>query len=81
VKTITLASVLLTVFVAAPAAKAQNNDHSKGICPWPGTLDGVKTETHKVIFENEHVRVLEVTIRGSDMEKEELTFSHLVPGD
>src|SRR5215831_21319198 len=33
-------------------------------CSWPVNLDGVKAapETHKVIFENEHVRVLEVTI-------------------
>jgi hypothetical protein len=33
-------------------------------CPWPANLDGVKAapETHKVVFENEHVRVLEVII-------------------
>jgi hypothetical protein len=33
-------------------------------CPWPANLDAVKAapENHKVIFENEHVRVLEVTI-------------------
>ena len=66
VKTIALLSILVTIFVAAPAAKAQNDatNRSKGICPWPGNLDGVKAapENHKVIFENEHVRVLEVTI-------------------
>jgi hypothetical protein len=63
-KTTTLISVLLTILVAAPTAKTQNNNRPKGICPWPGDLDGVKAapETHKVIFENEHVRVLEVTI-------------------
>jgi hypothetical protein len=46
------------------SAQAQNSNRSKGICPWPGNLDGAKAapETHKVIFENEHVRVLEVTI-------------------
>jgi hypothetical protein len=33
-------------------------------CPWPANLDAVKAapENHKIIFENEHVRVLEVTI-------------------
>ena len=63
-KTIALLSFLVTILVAAPAAKAQINNRSKGICPWPGNLDGAKAapETHKVIFENEHVRVLEVTI-------------------
>ena len=37
---------------------------SKEACPWPENLDAVKAapENHKVIFENEHVRVLEVTI-------------------
>ena len=56
---------LLPYFVAAlfvfGSAQAQNNDRSKGICPWPGKLDGViaAPETHKVMFENEHVRVLE----------------------
>jgi mannose-6-phosphate isomerase-like protein (cupin superfamily) len=39
-------------------------NRSQETCPWPANLDGVKAapETHKVIFENEHVRVLEVTI-------------------
>lgn len=33
-------------------------------CPWPASMDAVKAapENHKVIFENEHVRVLEVTV-------------------
>jgi hypothetical protein len=40
------------------------NNRSRETCPWPANLDAVKAapETHKVIFENEHVRVLEVTI-------------------
>ena len=44
------------------AAIATNR--SKEACPWPENLDAVKAapENHKVIFENEHVRVLEVTI-------------------
>jgi hypothetical protein len=65
VKTIALLSILVTILVAAPAAKPQNETNpSKETCPWPGNLDGAKVapETHKVIFENEHVRVLEVTI-------------------
>jgi hypothetical protein len=65
VKTIAFLSILLTILVAVPAAKAQNEpNRSKEACPWPENLDAVKAapETHKVIFENEHVRVLEVTI-------------------
>ena len=64
-KTIALLSILLTILLAAPAARAQNEtNRSKEACPWPENLDAVKAapETHKVIFENEHVRVLEVTI-------------------
>jgi hypothetical protein len=50
--------------VVLGSAQARSNNRPKGVCPWPGELDGVKVapETHKVIFENEHVRVLEVTI-------------------
>jgi hypothetical protein len=65
VKTTALLAYFCTVFlVALGSAQAQNNNLSKGVCTWPGNLDGVKAapETHKVIFENEHVRVLEVTI-------------------
>lgn len=65
-KTIALLSILVTILVAAPATKAQNDatNRSKETCPWPANLDAVKAapENHKVIFENEHVRVLEVTI-------------------
>jgi len=65
VKTVAHLSILLTILVAAPAAKAQNEtNRSVKTCPWPANLDAVKAapETHKVIFENEHVRVLEVII-------------------
>ena len=57
-KTIAFLSIVVTILVAAPAGNAQN------ACPWPDNLDAVKAapENHKVIFENEHVRVLEVTI-------------------
>ena len=64
-KTIAIVSILATILVAAPAAKAQNEtNRSKQACPWPENLDAVKAapEIHKVILENEHVRVLEVTI-------------------
>ena len=39
-------------------------DRSQETCPWPADLDGAKAagKTHKIIFENENVRVLEVTI-------------------
>ena len=67
-KTFVRVIALLAYFVAAlmvdvGSAPAQSN-RAKGVCPWPGDLDGVKAapETHKVIFENEHVRVLQVTI-------------------
>ncbi len=64
-KTFAFLSILVTILVAAPAARPQDKtNRSQGVCPWPGDLDGVKAapETHKVIFENEHVRVLEVKI-------------------
>jgi hypothetical protein len=37
---------------------------SRETCPWPESMDAVNAApgNHKVIFENEHVRVLEVTI-------------------
>jgi len=65
VKTLALLAYFVTVLlVVLGSAQAQKDNRSKGICPWPGNLDGVKVapETHKVIFENEHVRVLEVII-------------------
>jgi hypothetical protein len=47
---------------ASKAGRTTNS--SKEACPWPQNLDAVKAapENHKVIFENEHVRVLEVVI-------------------
>ena len=65
VKTLALLAYFVTAFlVVFGSAQAQNDNGSKGICPWPGNLDGVKAapETHSVVFENEHVRVLEVII-------------------
>src|SRR6516165_7144281 len=65
VKTIALLSYFVTAFlVVVGSTQAQNNNLSGETCSWPANLDGVKDapETHKVIFENEHVRVLEVTI-------------------
>jgi hypothetical protein len=65
VKTIALIACFVTAFlVVLGSAQAQNNSRSKEPCPWPADLDAVKAapENHKVIFENEHVRVLEVTI-------------------
>ena len=64
-KTTAFLSILVTISVVVPAAKGQNETNSsKQACPWPENLDAVKAapENHKVIFENEHVRVLEVTI-------------------
>ena len=64
-KATALLSILVTILVAVPAAKGQNEtNRSQEACPWPENLDAVKAapENHKVIFENEHVRVLDVTI-------------------
>ena len=64
-KAIALHAYMVTAFLLVfGSAQAQNNNPSKRVCPWPGPLDSVKSapETHKVIFENEHVRVLDVTI-------------------
>ena len=62
-KTLRLLSCFLTIFLMIGSAQAQNNNHPKEACPW-ADLDAVKVAPviHKVIFENEHVRVLEVTI-------------------
>jgi hypothetical protein len=79
VKTFAFLSILVAILVAAPAARPQDKtDRSKGVCPWPGDLDGVKTapETHKVIFENEHVRVLEVIIPPH---RKEPVHTHCLP--
>lgn len=56
---IVLPAALLLWSTAALSAPRDNET-----CPWPANLDAVKAapENHKVIFENEHVRVLEVTI-------------------
>jgi len=78
-KTIALRVCLVAaLMVVVGSAQAQNNNPSKGVCPWPGNLDGVKVapETHKVIFENEHVRVLEVTIPPNSKEP---VHTHCLP--
>ncbi len=54
-KKIVLFAYFVTAFLGVlGSAQAQNSNRSKGICPWPGNLDGAKVapETHKVIFEN-----------------------------
>jgi Na+-transporting methylmalonyl-CoA/oxaloacetate decarboxylase gamma subunit len=57
VKTTAFLSILVTILVAIPTAKAQNETNpSREACPWPENLDAVKAA------ENEHVRVLEVAI-------------------
>ena len=65
-----VASLLLISALFACCASSQGAAPGKGdrsaerTCPWPANLDGViaAPETHKVIFENEQVRVLEVAI-------------------
>ena len=78
-KTIVLSAYFVIAFLGVVgSAQAQSNNRSKGICPWPGNLDGAKVapETHKIIFENEHVRVLEVTIPPHS---EEPVHTHCLP--
>jgi hypothetical protein len=73
VKAITFLSIVVAILVSAPAGKAQN------ACPWPDNLDAVKAapENHKVIFENEHVRVLKVEIAPHSKEP---IHAHCWPG-
>ena len=42
----------------------------KSPCPWPDTLDAVAAapKNHKVVLENEHVRVLDVTVLPGERE-------------
>jgi len=63
-KRIALLTYVSAFLVVLGSAQAQSNNRSSETCPWPANLDGVKAapETHKVIFENEHVRVLQVII-------------------
>jgi len=80
VKTIAFLSILVTILVAVPAATGQNEtNRSKQACPWPESLDAVKAapENHKVIFENEYVRVLKVTIAPHSREP---IHTHCWPG-
>jgi quercetin dioxygenase-like cupin family protein len=80
VKTIAFLSILVTMLLAVPAAKGQKEtNRSKETCPWPESLDAVKAapENHKAIFENEHVRVLDVTIAPHSKEP---IHTHCWPG-
>ncbi|HTY25103.1 MAG TPA: hypothetical protein VMC85_18365 [Desulfomonilaceae bacterium] len=80
-KTITFLWILVTILVAAPSANAQHatNGSAPEACPWPDNLDAVKAapENHKVIFENEHVRVLDVSIAAHSKEP---IHAHCWPG-
>jgi quercetin dioxygenase-like cupin family protein len=59
-----LISALFACCALSQAAAPGEGESAERACPWPANLDGViaAPETHKVIFENEQVRVLEVTI-------------------
>jgi hypothetical protein len=72
--------LIVSIFVAAPAAKTQDETKQpKQACPWSDKLDAVKAapENHKVIFENEHVRVLNVEIAPHSKEP---IHTHCWPG-
>jgi hypothetical protein len=44
VKTIAVPAYLVTAFlIVLGSAQAQKDNPSKGICPWPGNLDGVES--------------------------------------
>ena len=79
-RTIAFLSILVTALVADPAANAQTEKSgAKEVCPWPEKLDAVKAApgNHKIIFENEHVRVLQVTIAPHSKEP---IHTHCWPG-
>jgi len=50
-----------------------------GKCPWPDSLDAVRAapENHKVLLENERVRVLDVTVPAGQKES---IHAHCLPG-
>lgn len=59
-----LSKIVLPTAILLWSTAALSAANSGKTCPWPASLDAVKAapEVHKVILENEHVRVLEVTI-------------------
>jgi quercetin dioxygenase-like cupin family protein len=70
-----IAGVSVSLLVApAPAAQAQANSS----CPWPESLDAVRAApaNHRVLLENEAVRVLDVTVAPG---KQEPIHAHCLP--
>jgi hypothetical protein len=65
-----LAAILGTLAAQAAAQSATSAPAAKG-CPWPASLDApaAAPENHKVLFENERVRVLDVTVGVGGREK------------
>lgn len=66
----------LAILVLAPAAGAQDRDaqplpyQTGDPADWPAELDAViaAPENHKILLENDHVRVLEVTLGPGELE-------------
>lgn len=59
------AALLLATVIAAPARMEGSTK-----CPWPASLDAVAAApgNHRVVLENEHVRVLDVTVAPGERE-------------
>ena len=51
---------------------------AKRDCPWPASLDAVAAapKNHRVVLENDHVRVLDVTVQPGEREK---LHAHCMP--
>jgi quercetin dioxygenase-like cupin family protein len=66
-------SMLLLVLAGCEAADS-SEDPSPGVaaapCPWPDSLDAVAAApgNHRVLLENEHVRVLDVSVEPGERE-------------
>jgi quercetin dioxygenase-like cupin family protein len=70
-----IAGVSVSLLVAfAPAGQAQADSS----CPWPETLDAVRAApaNHRVLLENDEVRVLDVTVAPG---KQEPVHAHCLP--
>ncbi|MGC3980383.1 MAG: hypothetical protein QM808_03900 [Steroidobacteraceae bacterium] len=65
-KTYQIALMVSGAFVCGAGVSAQMN----AAWPWPDSLDAVTAapKIHKVLFEDDHVRVLEVTIQPGETE-------------
>jgi quercetin dioxygenase-like cupin family protein len=62
----------------APARDAAATRRSAAACPWPDSLDAVRAapRNHRVVLENDTVRVLDVTVAPGERER---LHAHCLP--